>query len=101
MMPALKPGRKGSDRRRVMDRSSDHAAARRIIAAARSYFFAHGFRSVTMDDLAADLGMSKKTLYAAFASKETLLEAVLNDKFTSVEADLARLAERPSHDALA
>jgi AcrR family transcriptional regulator len=84
-----------------MDRSSDDTAAVRIIAAARRYFFAHGFRNVTMDDLAGDLGMSKKTLYAAFPSKEALLEAVLKDKFRTVETDLARLAERRSHDALA
>ena len=53
-----------------------------------------------MDDLAGDLGMSKKTLYAAFSSKEALLKAVLNDKFLSVEADLERIAARPSTDAL-
>ena len=41
----------------------------RIVAAARRYFLAHGFRGVTMDDLAAELGMSKKTLYAHFSSK--------------------------------
>jgi hypothetical protein len=29
-------------------------------------FFSHGFRSVTMDDLALELGISKKTLYAYF-----------------------------------
>ena len=41
-------------------------AHRRIVAGARRYFFAHGFRGVTMDDLAAELAMSKKTLYAHF-----------------------------------
>src|SRR5437762_2233361 len=76
------------------------SSARRIVAAARRYFFAHGFRNVTMDDLAADLGMSKKTLYAFFSSKDALVEAVLKDKFQSVESDLKRLAERPSRDAL-
>jgi len=75
--------------------------ARRIVSAARRYFFAHGFRNVTMDDLATDLGMSKKTLYATFPSKDALLEAVLKDKFRSVEADLQRLASDPSRDALA
>jgi AcrR family transcriptional regulator len=44
-----------------------------------------------MDDLADELGMSKKTLYANFGSKMTLLDAVIHDKFQSVEADLAQI----------
>src|SRR5215472_1071634 len=60
----------------------------RIIDAARGHFFSHGFRSVTMDDLAEELGISKKTLYAYFPGKFDLLEAVLADKLRSVEATL-------------
>ena len=56
--------------------------------AARTHFFSHGFRSVTMDDLAEELGISKKTLYAYFPGKFDLLEAVLADKFAGVEAML-------------
>ena len=52
------------------------ATRARILAAAREHFFAHGFRRVTMDDLAQELGMSKKTLYAHFPSKTALLEAM-------------------------
>jgi AcrR family transcriptional regulator len=58
----------------------------RIVDAARIHFFSHGFRSVTMDDLAEELGISKKTLYAHFPGKIDLLEAVLADKFAGVEA---------------
>jgi len=60
----------------------------RIVEAARTHFFNHGFRSVTMDDLAEELGISKKTLYAHFPGKFDLLEAVLADKLASVEATL-------------
>jgi AcrR family transcriptional regulator len=77
---------------------SDDAAPRRIIAAARRHFFTHGFRRVTMDDLAQELGMSKKTLYASFPSKLDLLRAVLLDKFQSVEADLDRVLSSASRD---
>ncbi len=42
-----------------------------------------------MDDLAAELGVSKKTLYAHFPGKDALLEAVVNDKFSRVSARLA------------
>src|SRR4029078_2954626 len=41
-----------------------------------------------MDDLAEELGISKKTIYAHFPGKFDLLEAVLADKLTRVEATL-------------
>lgn len=77
------------------------STAQRIVAAARAHFFAHGFRSVTMDDLAAELGMSKKTLYAEFSSKAALLRAVLLDKFATVEKDLDAVMARCPGDAMA
>jgi AcrR family transcriptional regulator len=70
-------------------RSQRHDPNRqRIVEAARVHFFSHGFRSVTMDDLAEELGISKKTIYAHFPGKFDLLEAVLADKLTGVEATL-------------
>ena len=71
---------------------------RQVIVAARRQFFLHGFRRVSMDDLAAELRMSKKTLYACFPSKSSLVEAVLKDKFDEVEGDLGRLASEGSVD---
>ncbi|HUE40792.1 MAG TPA: TetR/AcrR family transcriptional regulator [Chthoniobacterales bacterium] len=71
---------------------------RRIVEAARAHFFSHGFRSVTMDDLADELGISKKTLYAHFPGKIDLLEAVLADKFASVEATLKKVTRAHAHD---
>jgi len=83
------------------DLPSDKAAAHKIISAARRHFFTHGLRTVTMDDLARELGMSKKTLYANFSSKQDLLRAVLLDKFRSIDRDLeGATAESPS-DVLA
>jgi AcrR family transcriptional regulator len=70
----------------------------RIIDAARVHFFNHGFRSVTMDDLAEELGISKKTLYAYFPGKFDLLEAVLADKLTGVEATLAEVTRAHPDD---
>jgi len=77
------------------------SARDRIVARARAYFFAHGFRAVTMDDLAGELGMSKRTLYAHFRSKVALLEAVIADKFDGLNAALDRLDHRPEHFAAA
>jgi TetR/AcrR family transcriptional regulator, cholesterol catabolism regulator len=70
----------------------------RIVDAARAHFFSHGFRSVTMDDLAEELGISKKTLYAHFPGKIELLEDVLADKFAGVEAKLKEVARAHPQD---
>src|SRR4051812_32169760 len=78
--------------------SAESAVRTRIVAGARRHFFAHGFRGVTMDDLAAELGMSKKTLYAHFRSKPALVEAALRAKFADLEAELGRIETESSDD---
>ncbi|MEO6788715.1 MAG: TetR/AcrR family transcriptional regulator [Chthoniobacteraceae bacterium] len=65
----------------------------RIVAGARRHFFAQGFRSVTMSDLAVELGMSKKTLYVHFPGKTALLEAMIDDKLAHIHADLAEIMD--------
>ena len=45
----------------------------RIIDTALNSFATHGIKSITMDDIAAALGISKRTLYEVFSDKETLL----------------------------
>lgn len=80
--------------------SVESPARQRIVAAARRHFLAHGFRGVTMDDLAQEIGMSKKTLYVHFASKTALLEALLLDKFHDIETDLKRITSESSSDFL-
>lgn len=67
------------------------AAIQRVVATARRHFLSQGFRRVTMDELADELGMSKKTLYGLFPSKTALVEAVILDKFRRAEADLRRI----------
>src|SRR5262245_50191691 len=75
--------------KRSRSRNRKNSSVRqRIVDAARTHFFSHGFRRVTMDDLAEELGISKKTLYAHFPGKFDLLEAVLADKLRSVEGTL-------------
>lgn len=51
-----------------------------------------------MDDLAEELGISKKTLYAHFPGKFDLLEAVLADKFGSVEAMFKEVTCADTHN---
>jgi AcrR family transcriptional regulator len=80
-----------STKRRPHNAPKQTAASQRIITAARRHFLSHGFRRVTMDDLAEELGMSKKTLYACFPSKIELLKGVLLNKFDDIEADLRQV----------
>jgi len=51
-----------------------------------------------MDDLAEELGISKKTLYLHFPGKIDLLEAVLADKFAAVESTLRKVTRAHRHD---
>ena len=41
-------------------------------------FMQYGFKTFTMDDLANKMGMSKKTLYEHFPSKQDLVDACLD-----------------------
>jgi AcrR family transcriptional regulator len=83
---------------RTPDIALDQPTRERIIAAAREHFLAHGFRGVTMDDLAQGLGMSKKTVYAHFPSKAALLEAMVFDKFRGAEEEMASITSDASCD---
>jgi TetR/AcrR family transcriptional regulator, cholesterol catabolism regulator len=49
----------------------------RIVQGSLKQFMQYGFRNVSMDDIASNLGMSKKTLYQHFAEKDELVEAAL------------------------
>ena len=89
----------------------------RIVTAASKLFYASGIRSVSVDDVAAQAGVTKRTLYYHFRSKDDLIAAYLAardaptivivmgwmdaakgslaDKLEAVFAQLARLARQP------
>ena len=48
-----------------------------IIKTAGNLFFRLGIRSVSIDDICRELGMSKKTFYVYFESKDALIEQML------------------------
>jgi AcrR family transcriptional regulator len=57
-----------------------------ILSAARERFFHFGLSKVTMDEIAADLGMSKAALYYYFPTKEDIFRQVISaeqDDFAS------------------
>ncbi len=49
----------------------------RIVEEATLQFFKYGIRSVTMDDIAASLGISKRTVYETFKDKTELVHTCL------------------------
>ncbi|WP_020596028.1 TetR/AcrR family transcriptional regulator [Spirosoma panaciterrae] len=75
----------------------------RIIAEARHLFNQFGVRTVRLEDIAQELGISKKTVYQYFASKEELvqrmLENQLNENLREATAILTRI-DNPILEAL-
>ena len=63
-----------------------------IIIAAFKQFKLLGFKSVTMDDIARKIGISKKTLYELFKDKDELvlecIKCMLNDNQVQTEKAL-------------
>ena len=55
----------------------------RILLKAHDLFHKYGIRSVTMDEIASQLGMSKKTIYQSFADKDELVDATLQQHIDS------------------
>lgn len=51
-----------------------------IITESDKLFCQHGFKSVTMDDIAKHLGISKKTIYQHFKDKNELVNILITDK---------------------
>lgn len=50
----------------------------RILSKAEQLFHRYGIKSVTMDEIANQLGISKKTIYQSFADKDELVLEVFN-----------------------
>lgn len=54
----------------------------KILEKCERLFMRYGIKSVTMDDVSRELGMSKKTLYQYFENKEELIHKVTQNHFT-------------------
>jgi AcrR family transcriptional regulator len=72
---------------------ADQRRTELILDAASRLFLAPGSGRVSMDDLARDLGMAKKTIYRHFPDKHSLLTAVLDRQFGAIERTLVAAAE--------
>lgn len=65
----------------------DNGLRRRLSLATRERLFADGYSALTMDALAHDLGISKKTLYTVFPSKDALVTSLLDAFAADIRAE--------------
>ena len=64
-----------------------------IISKATELFMKLGFKSVTMDDIAKEMGISKKTIYTHFNNKETIIGVVTDHVFETVCHDIDAICD--------
>lgn len=63
----------------------------KIIDKSCELFLNLGFKSVTMDEIASALGVSKKTIYKFFMNKTALVDAVTNHMFDKISCGIDRV----------
>lgn len=63
-----------------------------IVTEADKLFCQFGFKSVTMDDIAKHLGMSKKTIYQHFIDKDELVNILIKEKLVSQDCAMENCA---------
>ena len=68
--------------------------ADRILEGAEELFFKAGIRSVTMDDIARHLGMSKKTIYQFYKDKDELVKALVMKRLEADKCAMHNLSEQ-------
>lgn len=68
----------------------------RIMAAASALFLASGIRAISLDDIAAKAGVTKKTVYYHFASKDVLVAAWLTQMSDRTFAAMEGLPPDPA-----
>ncbi|ANE52694.1 TetR/AcrR family transcriptional regulator [Flavisolibacter tropicus] len=59
-----------------------------VLQKAKELFFTYGLKSISMDDLAKQAGVSKKTIYQAVADKQELVGKVVDDLIQCHQATL-------------
>ena len=64
-----------------------------IIRTAGELFFRLGIRSVSIDDICRELGMSKKTFYVYFSSKDELIEQLLQANLNYIRGKMQSLLD--------
>lgn len=63
----------------------------KILHKATDLFLTYGAKSVTMDDIAKELAISKKTIYTFFSTKTKLVEATTNFIFNKINSEITTI----------
>ncbi|MEN9521812.1 MAG: hypothetical protein RL065_189 [Bacteroidota bacterium] len=71
----------------------------KIIQASYQLFHRLGIRSITMDDIARELGMSKKTLYQHFADKDEIVKQAIQAHILLIQRTMNEV-KKQSKDAI-
>src|SRR5579864_5297026 len=66
----------------------------RIISGGKELFLKAGIKSVTMDDIAKHLGMSKKTIYQFFKDKNELVTALVKQRLQDDEDEMTEMLNK-------
>ena len=66
----------------------------KIVTKAKEMFLKLGFKSITMDDIAGEMCISKKTIYKYFANKELLIEESVEVIQTEVSQIIAEITSK-------
>ena len=70
---------------------------KRIIGGSLELFLQAGIKSVTMDDIARHLGMSKKTIYQFFSDKNEVVVALVKDRLAEDERQIEEIIEHAAN----
>jgi AcrR family transcriptional regulator len=70
---------------------------KKIVEGASTLFLKYGFKSITMDDIARELGISKKTLYQFFDDKNSLVDQTVMNHILGEEAICCNLNKEVSN----
>lgn len=65
----------------------------KILEKSADLFLTYGFKSITMDDIANNLGISKKTIYQYFENKHKLVEATTLHLFNQIYTGINHICE--------
>jgi TetR/AcrR family transcriptional regulator, cholesterol catabolism regulator len=68
----------------------------RILAKSADLFMRYGIRSITMDEIATTLGISKKTIYQFFTDKDDLVFAVIEQEIGKNEDECLQYRDAAS-----
>ena len=69
----------------------------RILKGAQELFFRYGIKSITMDDIAKHLGISKKTIYQFFNDKNEVVHTLMQEKLKEDEKEFKCLQGEASN----